>query len=331
MSSAISLVFAGAGALTAAVGGGMLLARCFRAPRPDLIAWSLALIALLVSLGAQLLGYLSGYDAAMFRAMAIGGLVLAPLATALGLTEIASRGLAARFCARVYIGALAIVAVVILFSDQLGSTTFTKSWPNPHTYYQSPPNYILYAVSVVTVLITLIAAGARHDPIGRPRLEPGEHPAGGGRRRRADAGLSRHRPARQVRGQAEPGAHPGIHAAARDRGGPHRLVRPQARPAGHRRAARQPAPQRRHARRERDARDGRDLDRYPGERAAEFDRFDDSGGYGNLYRPDPVPEKARLGPPGTGDYGHEYGERFDDDYGGGYQTGNSRPGRLRPP
>ncbi len=146
-------------AVAAAAGAGTLLARCFRAPRPDLIAWSIALLGLLVSLGAQLLGYLSGYDAAIFRAMAIGGLVIAPLAVTLGLTEIASTGLAARFCARLYLSALAIVAVVILVLDQLGTATFTKSWPNPHTYYQSPPNYILYAVSVVTALITVIAAG----------------------------------------------------------------------------------------------------------------------------------------------------------------------------
>ena len=40
------------GALVAAVGSGVLLARCFRAPRGDLIAWSVGLLGLLVSLGA---------------------------------------------------------------------------------------------------------------------------------------------------------------------------------------------------------------------------------------------------------------------------------------
>jgi quinol monooxygenase YgiN len=158
--SSISLLFAGVGAIVAAVGGGMLLARLFRAPRPHLIAWSIALLGLLVSLGAQALGYLTGFDAALFRAMAIGGLVIAPLATVLGMSEIAGKSLAARFCARVYIPALAIVAVTVLYLDELSSdTVFSKKWPNPHVYYQTPPNYVLYVTSVVTVLIVAIAAG----------------------------------------------------------------------------------------------------------------------------------------------------------------------------
>lgn len=159
MSSSISLLFAGLGAVVAAVGGGILLARLFRAPRPHLISWSIALIGLLVSLGAQALGYLTGFDGALFRAMAIGGLVVAPLATVLGMSEIAGKSLAARFCARVYIPALAIVAVVVLYLDELSDTAFTKKWPSPHVYYQAPPNYVLYFTSVVTVLIIAIAAG----------------------------------------------------------------------------------------------------------------------------------------------------------------------------
>src|ERR1700733_1661221 len=157
--SSISLLFAGLGAIVAAIGGGMLLARLFRAPRPHLIAWSIALVGLLVSLGAQTLGYLTGFDAALFRAMAIGGLVIAPLATVLGMSEIAGKSLAARFCARLYIPALAIVAVVVLYLDELTDTAFTKKWPNPHVYYQTPPNYVLYAISLVTVLLIAIAAG----------------------------------------------------------------------------------------------------------------------------------------------------------------------------
>jgi quinol monooxygenase YgiN len=157
--SSISLLFAGLGAVVAAVGGGMLLARLFRAPRAHLISWSIALIGLLVSLGAQALGYLTGFDGALFRAMAIGGLVIAPLATVLGMSEIAGKSLAARFCARVYIPALAIVAVVVLYLDELSDTAFDKKWPNPHVYYQAPPNYVLYFTSVVTVLIIAIAAG----------------------------------------------------------------------------------------------------------------------------------------------------------------------------
>jgi quinol monooxygenase YgiN len=160
MSSSLSLIIAGIGAGAAAVGSGVLLARCFRGARGDLIAWSIALIGLLISLGSQTLGYLSGFDGAMFRATELGGQVIAPLAVVLGMSEVAARGLAAKFCARVYLPALAVVAVVVLTLDQLSDVKFTKSWPNPAVYYQTPPNYVLmFAVGPITALVALIAAG----------------------------------------------------------------------------------------------------------------------------------------------------------------------------
>jgi quinol monooxygenase YgiN len=135
------------GALVAAVGSGVLLARCFRAPRGDLIAWSIGLLGLLVSLGAQAMGYASGYDGAIFRAMELGGQVVAPLAFVVALWDVAGRSAAARFCARLYVGALGIIALVVLALDQLTTTPFTKKWPPPFTYYQVPPNYVLMYVS----------------------------------------------------------------------------------------------------------------------------------------------------------------------------------------
>jgi quinol monooxygenase YgiN len=158
--SSLSVIIAGLGAVAAAVGCGVLLARCFRAPRADLVAWSVALIGLLISLGAQTLGYLSGFGASTFRAMELGGQVVAPLALILGLTEVASRGLAGRFCARVYIPALALVSLVVLTLDELQVKTFTKAWPDPALYYQAPPDYVLmFAVAPVTAAITVLTVG----------------------------------------------------------------------------------------------------------------------------------------------------------------------------
>lgn len=146
------------GALVAAVGSGVLLARFFRTPRGDLIAWSIGLLGLLVSLGAQAMGYLSGFDPAMFRAMEIGGQVIAPLAFILALSEVAGKSTAARFCARLYLPALGIVVVVVLALDQLTTARFSKAWPPPFTFYQSPPNYLLeFGIGPVTALITVIA------------------------------------------------------------------------------------------------------------------------------------------------------------------------------
>ena len=153
-----SLFIAGIGAIVAAVGAGVLLARCFRAPRGDLIAWSVALLGLLISLGSQAIGHLTGFDAAMFRAMELGGQVIAPLAVVAGLTEVSGRTVAVRFCARLYLPAIALVAIVILSLDQLSQAAFTKSWPNPAVFYQLPPAYVLmFVIGPVTALIAVIA------------------------------------------------------------------------------------------------------------------------------------------------------------------------------
>jgi quinol monooxygenase YgiN len=165
----ISLTLSGIGAILAAVGGGVLLARCFRQPRGDLIAWAIALLGLLVSLGCQVLGHLSGFDAAMFRGMELGGQVIAPLALILALSEVAARSGAVRFCARLYIPALALVAVVILSLDQLTQVTFTKTWPDPSAYYQLPPNYVLmFAIGPLTTLVAIIAVGTVVLRSGQP-------------------------------------------------------------------------------------------------------------------------------------------------------------------
>jgi quinol monooxygenase YgiN len=158
MSSSLSLIIAGAGAVVAAVGSAALLARCFRGARVDLVAWSIALLGLLVSLGSQTLGYLTGFDGSIFRAMEIGGQVIAPLAVVLGMTEVAATGLAARFVARLYLPALATVGVVILTLDQLAPVAFTKNWPSAAIYYEQPPGYVLmFAIGPVTALVALIA------------------------------------------------------------------------------------------------------------------------------------------------------------------------------
>jgi quinol monooxygenase YgiN len=154
----ISVIVSGVGAILAAVGGGVLLARCFRQPRGDLIAWAIALLGLLVSLGCQVLGHLTGFDAAMFRGMELGGQVIAPLAMALAVTEVAARSAPVRFCARLYLAAVAFVAIVILSLDQLAQTTFTKAWPDPAVFYQVPPDYVLmFAVGPLTVLVAAAA------------------------------------------------------------------------------------------------------------------------------------------------------------------------------
>jgi quinol monooxygenase YgiN len=165
----ISLVISGLGAVVAAIGGGVLLARCFRQPRSELIALSVALIGLLISLGSQALGYLDGFDSAMFRAMELGGQVIAPLALVLALAQVGARSAPVKFCARLYIPSLAIVAVVVLALDQLAQTNFTKTWPDPAVFYGTPPNYVLeFAVGPATALVALLAVWSVARRSGQP-------------------------------------------------------------------------------------------------------------------------------------------------------------------
>jgi quinol monooxygenase YgiN len=153
----ISLIVAGIGAIVAAVGFGMLMARCFRAPRGDLIAWSLALLGLAVGLVAQALGHLIGFGQLSFRAMEVGTQLIAPLALTAGLAELVARGVPGRFAARLFIPALGFVALVILGTDPLSGTAFTKAWPAPTVYYQLIPNKLLeYGVAPISLIVAII-------------------------------------------------------------------------------------------------------------------------------------------------------------------------------
>ena len=159
---------AAVGALIAAVGTGLLTARCLRAPGVALVAWAVALFGLTVSLGAQAVGYHAGFGPVAFRAMEIGAQVLAPLALALGLAEVAAKSIVTRFAARLLLTALGIVALVIFASDPLSAAAFTKAWPATTVYYQIVPNKLLeYVLAPAVAIVALIAIGTTAARAGR--------------------------------------------------------------------------------------------------------------------------------------------------------------------
>src|SRR5260370_4971622 len=155
----LHLIVVSLGAVVAAVGTGMLTARCARSPRIYLIAWALGLFGLAIAMGAQTLGYLTGYSALMFRAMELGAQVLAPLALCLGLGELAGKSVPARFGVRLAVTAVGIIAAVILGSDPLNpAVSFGKRWPDPATYYQFVPKAVLeFRVGPFTALVAIAA------------------------------------------------------------------------------------------------------------------------------------------------------------------------------
>src|SRR5215469_7762160 len=87
-------------AVAAAAGTGVLVGRCIRMPRLDLIAWACVLAALAVSLVAVALGADRGYASATFRVVQFGSQLIAPLWLAWGLAELAAKSVPVRFASK---------------------------------------------------------------------------------------------------------------------------------------------------------------------------------------------------------------------------------------
>lgn len=167
MSSA-SALFSVFGAIVAAVGTGVLAARAVRTPRGDLIAWTVGMLGLAVSLGAQAAGHAAGFSPLLFRAMELGAQVVGPLALALGLSELAGRSVGGRFAGRLGISAIAVVGLVIFASDPLSGSAFTRKWPDPAVHYQLIPKYLVIVLAfiaavVALVVLVLVVTRSRHE------------------------------------------------------------------------------------------------------------------------------------------------------------------------
>jgi hypothetical protein len=78
----ISFVAAMVGAQAVAVGTLVLAARCIRRARADQIAVAIAMTGLTIALGAHALRYSRGLGGSTFRAVKLGGQLIAPLALA---------------------------------------------------------------------------------------------------------------------------------------------------------------------------------------------------------------------------------------------------------
>jgi len=164
----VHFLAAAAGALIAVVGTGLLAVMCRRALSVALAAWTAALLGLAVSLAAQALGYHIGFGPVAFRVMEIGAQVLAPLALALGLAEVAGQSVITRFAARLLLTALGIVALVVFATDPLSPAAFSKAWPATTVYYQIVPNKLLdYVLAPAVAIVALIAVAATAARLSR--------------------------------------------------------------------------------------------------------------------------------------------------------------------
>jgi quinol monooxygenase YgiN len=171
----ISFAAALAGTVLAAVGTGLAIRLCLRKPRADMVAWVIALAGLTVGLAAQAAGYRRGFVPTTFRVTQLGAALVAPVALAWGMVELAAKGLVARFAGRLCLAGLFVVAGVILATDVLSAQPFTQEWPAARDHFEFLPLGLLGLVAVVvvlTVVVALITTGlrSRHDPAWREPL-----------------------------------------------------------------------------------------------------------------------------------------------------------------
>jgi quinol monooxygenase YgiN len=172
----LPVLIAFAGVLVAAVATGMLAGRCARGPRLCFTVWTVAALGLIVALAAAGVGLATGFEPATFRAMEIGGQLIAPLWLTWGLIEFVTRNSAVRFGARLIYGfALTVVAGPVLATGTLSAVPFSKSWPMASQHYQPVSRDVLLLAQVVTVagtlaVVSVACARVRNEPEWAPAM-----------------------------------------------------------------------------------------------------------------------------------------------------------------
>ncbi|MFG1705528.1 putative quinol monooxygenase [Nonomuraea sp. M3C6] len=148
-------VIAFAGALLAAIAAGALIQRLRDEPEGWLIAWTVAVAALCLSLGVIGIGGLMGFGAVTFRLYQVTGSLLAPLWLAIGLVQLLAEKAPPRFLAWLFGIALTVVSVAILVFDPLKSEEMGKTLPAGSNFWGLIPGYLLIGVHAVAVLVML--------------------------------------------------------------------------------------------------------------------------------------------------------------------------------
>jgi quinol monooxygenase YgiN len=171
----IALLVVALGAVVAAVGTGVLVARSTSKPRIYSAAWSLALFGLAIGLAAATLGFLAGYGSLLFRAMELGTQLITPLSLVIVMIETTGKSLAARFAMRLAIVAISVIALVILGTDPINpDLTFSSSWPDPVKFYQLAPLTVLGLIALLTAITAVSALGVLMLRSRRDRLPSAE-------------------------------------------------------------------------------------------------------------------------------------------------------------
>lgn len=171
----IALLVVALGAVVAAVGTGVLVARSTTKPRIYSVAWSLALFGLAIGLAAATLGFLAGYGGLLFRAMELGTQFIAPLSLVIVMIETTGKSLGARFAMRLAVIAISVIALVILGTDPINqAVAFSSKWPDPVIFYQLAPLTMLGLIALLTAVTAVSTLGVLMRRSRRNGLQPAE-------------------------------------------------------------------------------------------------------------------------------------------------------------
>ncbi|MEV0200651.1 hypothetical protein AB0H81_30055, partial [Nonomuraea sp. NPDC050691] len=149
-------VIAFAGALLAAIATGALVRRLREEVEGWLIAWTVAAVALCLSLAVIGLGYLTGFGPVTFKLYQLTGSLLAPLWLAIGLIQLLAEKVPPKFAAWLFGAAFTIVAGVILLADPIiDGDGMVKVLPPGNGHWGLIPDYLLIGAHVIVTALLL--------------------------------------------------------------------------------------------------------------------------------------------------------------------------------
>ncbi|TDC10902.1 hypothetical protein E1267_02810 [Nonomuraea longispora] len=148
-------VIALAGALLAAIAAGALIQRLRDEPDGWLIAWTVAVAALALSLGVIAIGSFFGFGSVTFRIYQVTGSLLAPLWLSVGLVQLLAEKVPPRFLAWLLGIALTVVSVAIMMFDPLRVEAMSEELPSAAAVWAIIPSYLLTGVHIIDALVML--------------------------------------------------------------------------------------------------------------------------------------------------------------------------------
>ncbi|TMQ90700.1 hypothetical protein ETD83_34340, partial [Actinomadura soli] len=155
MVDALLALVATLGALAAT---GLLVSRANKDRLLYLIAWSFTQVGLSLALLCMSVGFLAGFNGALFRVMELGAALIGPIWLALGMIELIARYVQVRFAGWLFAISYTVVATVILVLDPLKGT-LSKKLPKPGSTYDALPLLLIDGAHVVAVLALAACTG----------------------------------------------------------------------------------------------------------------------------------------------------------------------------